>query len=423
MFENNNTEFKREYTADIKKEVVAFANTNGGVIYIGRDNSGNIYELSDIDEILSQITNVIRDSILPDITMFVNYDISETSIKITVFEGTNKPYYLADKGIRPAGVYVRQGASSVPASFEQVRQMIKLTDGDKFETARSLSQDLTFKDLSSEFDSKDIDFGENQKRTLGIIGMDGLCTNLGLLLSDQCAHTTKFAIFKGTTKFEFKTRKEVGGSLIRQINSAFDFLDLANNLPAKISGLRRIEQYDYPGEAVREAMLNALIHRDYAFSSSNIINIYDDRMEFVSLGGLVPGLMKEDLYAGISHPRNEKLASIFHRLNYIEAYGTGIRKIMQYYENQPTQPDINITNASFVLTLPNINYMSPKQDNKMKPQYNQVIDYIKSHGSITNKDVQDMLSVGQTRAYGIIKEMKAANLIKKNSYGNYILAY
>jgi len=110
--------------------------------------------------------------------------------------------------------------------------MIKLTDGDKFETARSLAQDLTFKDLNDESEGKDIGFGENQKRTLGIIGADGLYTNLGLLLSDQCTHTTKFAAFKGTTKFEFKTRKEIGGSLIRQINSAFDFLDLANNLPA-----------------------------------------------------------------------------------------------------------------------------------------------------------------------------------------------
>jgi ATP-dependent DNA helicase RecG len=136
--------------------------------------------------------------------------------------------------------------------------------------------------------------------------------------------------------------------------------------------------------------------------------------------------MKEDLYAGISHPRNEKLAAVFHRLNYIEAYGTGIRKIMQYYEGQPTQPDINTTNASFVLTLPNINYMAANQDNqdnKIKPQYNQVTDYIKSHGFVTNKDVQDILNIGQTRAYAIIKEMKAANLIKKNSYGNYISAY
>jgi ATP-dependent DNA helicase RecG len=423
MFESNNVEFKREYTADIKKEVIAFANTDGGVIYIGKDNDGNVYSLSNIDEILSQVTNSIRDSVLPDITMFINYDISETGLKITVQEGTNKPYYLADKGLRPAGVYVRQGASSVPASHEQIRQMIKLTDGDRFETARSLIQELTFKDLADEFESQNIEFGENQKRTLGITGSDGLYTNLGLLLSDQCTHTVKLAVFKGVTKFEFKTRKEISGSLIRQIHSAFDFLNLANNLPAKISGLQRVEQYDYPEEAVREAMLNALIHRDYAFSSSNIVNIYDDRMEFVSLGGLVPGLMKEDLYVGISHPRNEKLAGVFHRLNYIEAYGTGIRKIMHYYEDYSFKPDITVTNAAFVLTLPNINYMSDmvlNQEKEVKPQFKQITEYLKSHDSITNKDVQEILGVGQTRAYTIIREMLEASLIKKNDYGSYV---
>jgi len=424
MLEDNNTEFKQGYTADIKKEIIAFANTDGGMIYVGRDDDGSPRNLLNVDETLSQITNSIRDSILPDITMFISYDVS-SEIKITIKEGTNKPYYLADKGLRPAGVYVRQGASSVPASFEQIRQMIKLTDGDRFETARSLSQDLTFNDLSEEFKEKEIDFGTNQQRTLGIVNPDGLYTNLGVLLSDQCTHTIKFAVFNGLTKFEFKTRKEIDGSLIRQLHSAFDFLNLANNVSAKISGLNRIEQYDYPEEAIREAMLNAVIHRDYSFSGSIIVNIYDDKIEFVSLGGLVPGLIKEDLYSGISQPRNEKLANVFHRLKYIEAYGTGIRKIMQYYEHLPIKPDITVTNATFVLILPNINYISHtdgSQKNKIGPQYKQVTDYLKSHDNITNKTVQTILNIGQTRAYTIIKEMLNAGLIEKNDYGNYILA-
>jgi ATP-dependent DNA helicase RecG len=289
-----------------------------------------------------------------------------------------------------------------------------------------LSQDLTFRDLAEEFESKDMTFGKSQKRTLGIIGADGLYTNLGLLLSDQCAYTVKFAVFKGTTNFEFKTRKEIGGSLIRQIHAAFDFLSLANNLPAKISGLYRVEQYDYPAEALREAMLNALIHREYALSGSNIVNIYDDKIEFKSLGGLVPGLEKEDLYAGISFQRNEKLAGVFHILNYIEAYGTGIRKIMYYYENLPKKPEIDVTNATFTLTLPNINYMSAtaskkEQENEIKPQHKEVAEYLKAHDYVTNKIAQDILNVGQTRAYTIIKEMLHAGLVKKNKYGDYIL--
>jgi ATP-dependent DNA helicase RecG len=425
--DDNNVEYKREYTADIKKEVMAFANSNGGVIYIGRDDDGSSYSLPDLDETLTQITNSIRDGLLPDVTMFVRYETDESGITITVREGTYKPYFLPEKGIKPSGVYVRQGASSVPASFEQIREMIKLTDGDKFETARSLEQELTFKEAAEEFNRCGLAFGESQMRTLGIIGADGLYTNLGHLLSDQCTHMIMFAVFNGTKKGEFKTRKEIEGSLFRQMRSAFDFLSLSNNLAAAVSGLDRIEQYDYPEIAVREAMLNAIVHRDYGFSGSIIVNLYDDRMEFVSLGGLMPGLRVEDLALGVSQPRNEKLANVFYRLKHIEAYGTGLRLIMQYYEDFEVKPEITATSGAFSLTLPNMNYARPlRKVNQPKAQQKAVLDYLRGNPFITNGIIQELLSVKQTRAYNIIREMVGDGYIVKRGTGKegkeYVLA-
>ncbi|MDD2216044.1 MAG: ATP-binding protein [Eubacteriales bacterium] len=418
MLEDNNTEYKREYTADIKKEIVAFVNSVGGVIYVGRDNRGQAYPLSNVDEILSQITNGIRDGILPDVTMFVGYDISESEIIITVREGTHKPYFLTEKGLKPSGVYVRQGASSVPASFEQIREMIKLTDGDKYESVRSLTQELTFLSAAEEFSRRGVDFGESQMRTLGIISADGLYTNLGLLLSDQCAHSIKFAIFNGTKKGEFKTRKEIFGSVIKHMHAAFDFLSLSNNLAATFSGLDRIEQYDYPEEAFREAMLNAIVHRDYAFSGSIIVNIYDDRMEFISLGGLMPGLRTEDLFLGISQPRNERLANVFYRLKYIESYGTGLRRIMQYYDDYDVKPTIEATHGAFMLTLPNMNYSRPLSSKRQQNMQHEIVfEYLQSHNFVTNEIVQDLLDVKQTRAYAIIKEMVNKGTIIKDGSG------
>ena len=415
MREDYNIEYKREYTADIKKEVLAFANSGGGLIYVGRDNNGDSYPLSNVDRTLTQITNSIRDGILPDVTMFVRYEANEDEIIVTVREGTHKPYYLPEKGIRPSGVYVRQGASSVPASFEQIREMIKLTDGDKFETARSLEQELTFKEAAEEFTRCGLAFAKSHMRTLGIIGADGLYTNLGLLLSDQCTHTLKIAVFNGTKKGDFKTRKDIEGSLFRQMRSAFDFLSLSNNLVASLSGLDRIERYDYPEIAVREAMLNALIHRDYGFSGSIIVNIYDDRMEFVSIGGLIPGLKIEDLTLGVSQPRNEKLANVFYRLKHIEAYGTGLRLIMQYYEDFEVKPEINATNGAFSLLLPNMNYNRPLiKTQQLKPQHKIVLNYLRNNPYITNEIIQKLLSVKQTRAYSIIREMAGDGLIIKS---------
>lgn len=251
--------------------------------------------------------------------------------------------------------------------------------------------------------------------TLGIIGTDGLYTNLGLLLSDQCAHTIKFAVFNGTKKGEFRTRKEIDGSVLRQMRSAFDFLSLSNNLAATFLGLDRIEQNDYPEEVIREATLNSIIHRDYAFSGSIIVNIYDDRMEFVSLGGLMPGLQIEDLILGVSQPRNEGLANVFYRLKHVEAYGTGLRRIMQYYEGFDVQPEIEATHGAFRLTLPNMNYARPlAARRRQKSQHQTVVEYLQSHTFVTNEIVQGLLSVKQTRAYAIIREMVKEGIIVKS---------
>jgi len=416
MRENQTNEFKREYKSDIKKEVVAFANSRGGTIYVGRDNEGNSYPLDDVTGTMTQISNSVRDGIRPDVTMFVSYDTDDSSVTVSVSEGTNKPYYMTDKGITPSGVYVRQGESAAPASFEQIRAMIKLTDGDMFETSRSLVQDLTFKETTEEFNRCGVELNENHMRTLGIIGNDGLYTNLGLLLSDQCPYTIKFAVFNGTKKGEFKTRKEITGSLLKQMRSAFDFLSLTNNLAASVSGLDRLEQYDYPELAVREAILNAIVHRDYGFSGSIIVNLYDDRAEFISLGGLMPGLSTEDLFVGISQPRNEKLSKVFYRLKHIESYGTGLKLIMQFYDDLDVKPEIVATHGAFSLTLPNMNYARPLiKSNGSKKQHAVILDYLQENQSITNEIVQELLSVKKTRAYAIIREMVGDGQIVKRS--------
>ena len=133
-FETENIEFKAQFTEVIYKEVIAFANTDGGVVFVGIDNNGNAVGLADVDQEYTRITNGIRDAIVPDVTMFVRFSIQDNRVvRIAVSEGSNKPYYLKGKGLKPNGVYVRQGTSSVPASPAQIRQMIKESDGDAFE--------------------------------------------------------------------------------------------------------------------------------------------------------------------------------------------------------------------------------------------------------------------------------------------------
>ena len=190
--------------------------------------------LDNADSVSLQISNMVRDAIKPDITMFLHYEtIVENGKNVVVVDiqrGTDRPYYLAKKGMRPEGVYVRHGYSSVPATDTAIRRMIKETDGDRFEAMRCLNQDLTFEATKKEFELRKTDFGPQQMRTLKLIDQDGLYSNLALLLSDQCVHTIKVAVFQGTDQTIFKDRREFTGSLMQQMNEVYDFIDCSGKL-------------------------------------------------------------------------------------------------------------------------------------------------------------------------------------------------
>ena len=362
--ESETVELKSIVVDDIKKEIIAFANCEGGKLYIGVQDDGTVIGLDDPDGAALQISNMIRDAIKPDLTMFLHYrTLNEDGKQIVVVDiqqGTERPYYIAKKGLRPEGVYVRQGYSSVPATNTAIRRMIKETDGDHFEEMRSLEQNLTFESAKQEFSERNVLFGQAQMKTLGIMSRDGIYTNLGLLLSEQCVHTIKAAVFEGTTQNEFKDRKEFSGSLFRQMREVYDYIDFHNQTHSTFLKLRRIDQRDYPEIAVREALLNLLVHREYSFRASTFISIYSDRMEFTSIGGLVSGVTLKDVMMGISVCRNVKLANVFYRLELIEAYGTGMLKIMEAYSGSDVTPKIETSDNAFKIILPNLN-VSVKQ--------------------------------------------------------------
>lgn len=324
--------------------------------------------------------------------------------------------------------FVRQGASSVPASLEQIRKLIKDADGDNFESMRSLEQNLSFTKAEAVFTKEKLDFNENKFYGLGLRNLaNGMYNNLALLLSDQCQHTIKIAVFEDNENTVFKAHREFKGSLFEQLESAYAFLMLCNQNRSTFNGLSRIDTWDYPEAAIREALLNAIIHRDYSFSGSIIININKHCMEFISLGGLLPGLSPEDIQSGISQPRNEKLADVFHRLNFIESYGTGIRRIFALYKDCYRKPKIEITPHTFKIILYNM-HTSQKSPIMLvaeksaarkyaNGQQQQVLDYLQKHGEASDEDLQSLLGLKRTRAYLIAKEMLDKGLLEVKGRG------
>ena len=415
MIETDVIEFKAAFVNDLNKEVIAFANTNGGEIYIGLDDNGKPCGLNNINDVELQCVNHITNTIKPDVSMFVKYEKiiidGQDVLKIIVNKGSMSPYYIAGKGIRPEGVYVRMGTASVPATETTIVNMIKETTGETYEDTRSLNQNLTFIQAEQEFSNAGISFGESQKKSLGIIGRDGCYTNLGLLLSDQCEHKIKFAVYEGTQKQIFKDRHEFSGSLFRQFEDLTRMIDSYNRLSSpKLDGMKRVDQRDYPVQAIREALLNALIHREYGLGGYTLISMFDDRMEIVSLGGLIRGVEMSDIMMGVSYLRNKRLAEIFYRLQLIEAYGTGIDKIKESYKGQVKQPVFESSPNAFKIVLPKMGAKAMIKDGRE----DEVIALIKQKGEIVRNDVEELLNVSPATATRLLTKMVENGQIKRS---------
>lgn len=328
---------------------------------------------------MQQVSNALSDSIRPDVSMFTNMSLLNEEgrfyIKLEVSQGTKKPYYLSDKRLKPTGVYVRNGTTSAPASEDVIHMMIKMTDGDSFEANRSLIQELNFNRLEKEMGRRKLEFTQVQMKNLGILTSDDIYTNMGLLVTD-----------------------------------AYKTIDFYNGTKATFEDLLRIDERDYPEDIVREALLNAIVHRDYTFSGSTFINLYSDRLEIISLGGLVSGLSLEAAMLGASQPRNEKLASLFYRMKLIEAYGTGISKIISCYKGLQVKPKFENVEDAFRVTLPNIHAQEIVIENE---KYLPIRQLFENRKEITRSDVEEILEIRTTHAINMLKEMLEQGLITK----------
>lgn len=424
--ESETLEFKREYTETIRNTVVAFANGIGGTILVGIDDDGSTIGLKDPDGTGLRITNMMRQSIKPDITLCARCEAGERDGKrilvVHVERGSGRPYYIAKKGLRPSGVYVRQGASSVPASDARIRELIRENFGNDFESARSLEQQLTFREAGNAFASARVAFGPAQRRSLGLFADDGTYTNLALLLSDQCPFTTKIAVWGDDSKMAFRDRLETTGSILAQLDAAAAFIGRWNAESAEYRGLRRFDRRDYPPEAVREALLNAFVHRDYSLPDSNLASIFSDRMEILSIGGLVPWFDSNDFALGVSALRNRKLANVFYRLGLIEAYGTGLLKINASYDGFQPPPRIEHAGHTFKITLFNRNAGVSRSDVPAPglagtARTDAILAFVDEKGRITREDVQTRFGISTGTAIRDLRILLSQGKIVKEGAG------
>ena len=375
--ESNQVELKLELKDEIKNEIVAFLNTEGGTIYVGVSDNGDVIGFSDTkerDEIDSKLSNWIQEAFFPlPSNLIRHYFNSDNVLVIDIKKGDEKPYYLKEKGPKPSGVYKRVGRSTRKANESEILLMLLESKDYSYENDISEEQELTFKYFIEVCKQNDISYDKRNLRSLGIIDKNGLYTNLGFLLSDQSSMVVKFA--KYDKHLNFTVKKEFGGSLLKALDNVLDAAGTYNDVSAIIDGSswKRIEKVSYPGASLREGILNAIAHANYFIRSNIKIEFYDDKVKITNPGGIYQATL-EQILEGVQTYRNPRLVNILNKLNYIENFGTGIPRILEAYANSEQKPVFEPSENFFILRLPNLNYVDPVNDPANDPVNDPIYD-------------------------------------------------
>lgn len=336
--ESNIIELKKELNDKLEKEVVAFLNyRDGGDIYIGVDNDGNAVELDDIDGVQCAAADRIKNNIQP--ATLGLFDIvkekyqGKSIIHIIVSSGSEKPYYLKRHGMSISGCFVRIGTSSQPMSQDMIDDLYARRTHNSLRKIPSPRQNLTFEQLQIYYQAKGLTLNDRFAENLDLLTEDGKYNYVAYLLADNNGVSVKVAKYAGKDKVDLIENEEYGYcSLIKATKSVLDRLNVENRTFAKITNKERIEKKLIDPLALREAVINAVVHNDYSMEVPPVFEIYSDRLEITSYGGLPMGLSEDDFFGCRSMPRNRELMRVFKDLDFVEQLGSGVNRILSAYD-------------------------------------------------------------------------------------------
>lgn len=445
------------------KTVVAFANGSGGRIIFGVEN-GTLKVVGINQEnafsLMDGITSAICDSCTPMITPIVTLASIEEKVVIVVniMPGGQRPYYLTSKG-KEKGTYIRVSGTTRPADSFVLKEL-------EFEGAnRCFDQTYAAPEKSVTEDEIDLLCNrmyqyavehcrskEATERIHRLTGQNLLSwgflvkrgeafypTNAFLLMAHNSfpQATIQCAVFKGTDRDVFIDRREYNGDIVTQLDAAYEYVLRNINMGSEINGLYRTDLYELPTDCIREMICNAVAHRSYLHPSSIQVAVYDDRVEVTSPGMLFGSLRLEDIREGISIPRNRALVYALTYMNIMEHWGSGIPRIIRRCKELGLEdPELIEIAGCFRISLfrfsdktrigkstdkaiestDKVRISTDKvriSTDKVKDNQKKIIQYIEERGAITNKEVQNLLNVKDSRALKVLKEMVEAGILKK----------
>ena len=449
--ESEKTEFKENAkTNTYIKTVVAFANGNGGKIVFGVKDNKEIVGVENEFEVMDGIINAISDScypmIVPDISLHTLEN--KTVILVEIEGGKKKPYYLKSKGVQK-GTYIRSGATTRIIEEDYVLKELVLEGENKYFDQQvchgeSVSDEEIEKfcewleKLARKNSENDTEIRKITRNTLlswkVMEEKNGRIfpTNAYILLSGkenwEVLRKIQCGVFKGETRSIFVDKKEFEGSIIMQLEKAYQYVLEKINLGSDIVGIYRVDKYEIPPKSIREVIANAVIHRSYLEPNDIQIALYDNRLEITSPGMLLSGVNVKRMKEGYSKLRNRAIASVFAYVNIIEKWGSGIPRIMNEIREYGLQePEFIIFENDFRVNIYRKNYNTTQstqgstQDISKKEKLDVknltetdkiIINTIINNPEMSQKQIADNLNWTVNKVKYYMKKFKQKNILK-----------
>lgn len=443
------TEYDKKLSLEVKKpkswckSVSAFANTLGGLLIFGISNEGEVVGLENPSGDSEKISEIIKSKLdpIPEFKLKFHKEDEKILIILEVFQGEETPYYYSGDGSLEA--YIRVGNESVKASSTELKRLVLRGKNTTYDSQISgyKVEDYAFSKLRERYKKwTGNSFEEKDLVSFGLANDQGLLTNAGALIADESPirYSRLFCTrWNGLNKsggvIDAFDEAEYDGSLISLIDNGEAFIKRNAKMMWRKTANSREEMPEYVERSYHEALINALVHRDYLVNGSEVhIDIYDDRMEIYSPGGMPDGsiIQERDPLTVPSTRRNPVLADVFNRLGFMERKGSGFSKIINGYEFQKNfdeskRPTFRSDRYQFTVIMPNLNYDTNDANDansdandadfgaNSKKNKKLLIDNIKKRPTITQNELAEILSLSRRTVQRIIKELVNENKIKR----------
>lgn len=420
IIEDVRNEFKVKLTDKFEEEVISFLNANGGNIYLGVNDKGDIVGINgNIDLLQRTIKDRIKDNIMPSTLGLYDVIVLEKDnkkyIKVIIAKGNERPYYLKGMGMTPDSCFIRVGSSIQSMPNEMINNEFSKRTRNSLKNIVSPKQDLTFSQLKIYYEEKGFSINNNFLKQLDLYTDGGKYNYNAYLLADNNSISIRFGKYDGINSVNLIENEDFGNCcIIKATKNILNKLEIENKTFTKIEYPERkeIKMYDYI--AVREAVVNAIVHNDWSNEYSPKFEIFGDRLVISSNGGIQDNTTKEEFLEGFSLPKNKELMKVFNDLDLVEQMGTGIIRILQSYNKDSFEFFPNFIRVTFPFNENKFKTNTKEiKNNNLTEIQNSIIGLMLDSPTITQETLARLLDVNIRTIQRNIKKLIDVGLIER----------